>query len=126
MPICCRRFGINLEASDLPIEVAKLATSVEVELGYKVDSARLMVESLAAIVRWHKILLEGQTDVILNRWRALSPSSEGAHVELRGQSEWHGGMTVGIDYGGALLVRVKMAALQRQLYQNVWSKNNRF
>ena len=98
-------FGINLEASNLPIEVAKLATSVEAELGDKVDSARLMVESLAAIVRWHKILLEGQTDVILNRWRALSPTSEGAHVEWRGQSEWHGGMTVGIDDGGALLVR---------------------
>lgn len=98
-------FGINLEASNLPIEVAKLATSVEAELGYKVDSARLMVESLAAFVRWHKILLERQTDVILNRWRALSPSSEGAHVEWRRQSEWHGGMTVGIDDGGALLVR---------------------
>ena len=98
-------FGINLEASNLPIEVAKLATSVEAELGDKVDSARLMVESLAAIVSWHKILLEGQTDVILNRWRALSPTSKGAHVEWRGQSEWHGGMTVGIDDGGALLVR---------------------
>ena len=98
-------FGINLEASNLPIEVAKLATSVEAELGDKVDSARLMVESLAAIVRWHKILLEGQTDVILNRWRALSPTSEGAHVEWRGQSKWQLGMTVGIDDGGALLVR---------------------
>ena len=44
-------------------------------------------------------------DAILTRWRELSPSCDGAQVELHGADGWRGGITAGIDGTGALRVR---------------------
>ena len=99
-------FGINLRPVAFPPDLARTATSIEAELGRPVDRAAVLVESLAAMARWYADLLAGQIDTILARWRALSPSSRGARVELDSPHTRRQGVTEGIDEQGALLVRV--------------------
>lgn len=105
-------FGINLGEADWPADVAARATSLEAELasrvgiqGRNVDLATLLVESLAALARWRDTLMAGRTDAILTRWRELSPSCDGAQVEVHGADGPRGGITAGIDETGALRVR---------------------
>ena len=99
-------FGVNLRRVAFPPELARMATSIEVELGRPADRAAVLVESLAALAQWYAHLLAGRIGTILARWLALSPSSRGARVELEGPDALRQGITEGIDEQGALLVRV--------------------
>ena len=65
----------------------------------------MLVETLAALSQGYAALAEGHADDVLARWRALSPSCEGAPVAWTGAAGRAVGVTAGIDRAGALLVR---------------------
>jgi BirA family biotin operon repressor/biotin-[acetyl-CoA-carboxylase] ligase len=95
--------GINTLRSSHPAEIAERATSLEDALGYSVDREALL-ESVLAGVTWRcSELCAGDGDGILRAWREVSPSAEGAAVEIAGSGKR--GVTAGIDDDGALLVR---------------------
>ncbi len=98
-------FGINLRPAAYPPEIADRATSIEAELGRPVDRGLLFAWCLGSMMEWTATLLLGKTDVVLDRWRSLAPSSRGSHVEWTGPSGSARGITDGIDQDGALLVR---------------------
>ncbi|HJO38834.1 MAG: biotin--[acetyl-CoA-carboxylase] ligase [Vicinamibacterales bacterium] len=100
-------FGINVRTAPRPDAEAGDATSIEAEGASVPPLETLLVEVLAALVSCRTAMVAGQTGAILDRWRALSPSSVDAAVELAGSGGARRGTTAGIDADGALLVRVE-------------------
>jgi BirA family biotin operon repressor/biotin-[acetyl-CoA-carboxylase] ligase len=98
-------YGINVEQMIYPPELRDRTTSLESELGRRVDRALLFAESLMALDRRYGDLLQGRFDAILDAWRARAPASIGARV-VWAASGSSVGVTAGIDDDGALLVRV--------------------
>ena len=97
-------YGINVLSAAYPPDIAHRATSIEAEVGRAVDRAAVWAESLACLAERLTELSVGGFDQVLDRWRALSPSSVGARVEIVDPSGWHAATTSGVDRNGALLV----------------------
>ena len=97
--------GINVARSDYPPDLGSKATSLEAELGAPVDRAAVFVEALAALSRWQAVLAAGRAARLLERWRALAPSSNGVVVAWDDHGTRRRGVTDGIDRDGALRVR---------------------
>jgi biotin-(acetyl-CoA carboxylase) ligase len=72
--------GLNLTPAAYPPDVQARATSLEGELGRPVDRALVLVEILSALAEGRRQLLAGDDAAILERWRALAPSSQGRRV----------------------------------------------
>lgn len=99
-------FGINLRAADYPPDLARRATSIEVELGRPVERGAILAGALTSLAHEYARLRASQFDGILSRWRSLAPSSTGARVEWTAPEGVRSGVTAGIDDDGALRVRV--------------------
>ena len=98
-------YGVNLLRVEYPPEIAERATSIEQEIGQRIERTTVLVETLAALSQGYAALAEGHVDDVLARWRALSPSCEGAPVAWTGAAGRAVGVTAGIYRAGALLVR---------------------
>jgi BirA family transcriptional regulator, biotin operon repressor / biotin---[acetyl-CoA-carboxylase] ligase len=98
-------YGINVLAASYPPEIAESATSIEAELGRLVDRAAVFAESLACLAERIRQLPSGGFDAMLDSWRALSPSSTGARVEIVTPAGWTAAVTAGVDGDGALLAK---------------------
>ena len=98
-------FGINVRKAALPPTLAGIATSIEAELGRPVEPAPVLAETLASLNAQVQLLTDGNGPALLNRWRALAPTSVGSAIEWDRASERIRGTTVGIDDHGALLAR---------------------
>jgi len=98
-------YGINISTASFPPELGDRATSLETELGRSVDRARVFAETLAALAARYDDLLAARFDAILDAWRALAPSAQGARVSWATPAGERNGVTDGIDDRGALLVR---------------------
>jgi BirA family transcriptional regulator, biotin operon repressor / biotin---[acetyl-CoA-carboxylase] ligase len=99
-------YGVNVLPAAYPPEIAERATSIEAELGRPADRAEVFAESLACLAERLRGLSAGGFSAILDRWRALSPSSVGHAVEVLVGGRWIAATTAGIDHDGALLVTV--------------------
>jgi BirA family biotin operon repressor/biotin-[acetyl-CoA-carboxylase] ligase len=97
-------FGINLRPAAYPADLTDRATSLERELGRPVERGLVLAASLEALAsRVERCRASGVAEV-LDRWRALAPSSIGSQVEWSGPRGVRRGTTAGIDENGALLV----------------------
>lgn len=99
-------YGVNLETAAFPPELADRATSLESEVGKRVDRTALLVETLAAVGRRYGDLLDGRYDAILDAWRERAPSAIGTRVQWSTSAGQQSGVTAGIDARGALQVQV--------------------
>ncbi len=97
--------GINVERTRYPADIAWRASSVAAEAGGPVERAAVLVEVLAALARWRRVLAAGGSPRVLARWEELAPASRGARVAWSAASGRRSGVTAGIDRDGALLVR---------------------
>jgi len=100
-------YGINVAAAALPLELRNRATSLESELGRRVDRWSVLVETLAAMSSRYADLLAGRFDAILDAWRLRAPAASGARVSWTSNTGPLAGITAGIDRDGALLVNVR-------------------
>jgi BirA family biotin operon repressor/biotin-[acetyl-CoA-carboxylase] ligase len=97
-------FGINVSKAAYPPEVAPRATSLEEELGRRVDRGVLLAECLCAVAARYQQLGMGKGPAVLTAWRAS------AQPLMRQPVEWdqHGrpcqGIAEDVDETGALLV----------------------
>jgi BirA family biotin operon repressor/biotin-[acetyl-CoA-carboxylase] ligase len=100
-------FGINVRASAYPPDIRDRATSLEEELGRRVEADTVFSCALAALESRYEDLLAGRAADVLRRWSELSPGARGSHVEWTREVDGGArrGVTEGIDDGGALLVR---------------------
>jgi BirA family biotin operon repressor/biotin-[acetyl-CoA-carboxylase] ligase len=98
-------FGVNLQPSAYPPELASRVTSIEAETSRPADRAVLLAEILAAMGERYADLRAGRFDAILSAWRQLA-SLSGAFVEWDTPAGVVRGRAEDIDRHGALLVRV--------------------
>ena len=96
--------GVNLLSAAHPGDIAARATSLEEELGVRVDRSRVLEELMVAIARAYDGLRRGDADGILRAWRQAAPSAEGAVVRWQTADGFRQGRTAGVDRTGALLV----------------------
>ena len=99
-------YGINVGPMAYPPDLSDRATSLESELGRRVEPYDVLAETLAAIASRYGDLLDGRFDAILDAWRRRAPGASGARVTWTGASGTQHGVTAGVDRDGALLVRI--------------------
>ncbi len=97
--------GVNLRPVEYPREIAARATSIEEELGRRIDRGALIARILVNLAQCRAALDDGRADGVLDRWRRLAPGSVGAVVQWQGPDGLRRGTTAGLDQDGALLVR---------------------
>lgn len=99
-------FGINLRPAAYPPAIADRASSIEAELGRAAEAGPVLAETLAALAELMGPLAAGTPALVLDRWRALAPSSRGTAVAWETAAGPLTGVSAGIADDGALLVRV--------------------
>jgi len=99
-------YGLNVSAAAYPADLSDRVTSLESELGRRVDRADLCAQSLAMLAARYDDLLDARFDAILDAWRARAPGSRGLRVSWETPGGPQSGVTAGVDDVGALLVRV--------------------
>jgi biotin-(acetyl-CoA carboxylase) ligase len=90
-------YGLNVSAAAYPVELSDRVTSLESELGRRVDRADLCAQSLATLAARYDDLLNTRFDAILDAWRARSPGSRGVRVSWEASNGTQSGVTAGID-----------------------------
>ena len=99
-------FGVNLQNTSFPRELADRATSIEAETSRQADRAQILTQILIAFSARYRDLQAGRFDAILSAWRALSPSLPSSWVEWDTAAGVMRGRAEDIDEHGALMVRV--------------------
>ena len=97
--------GVNVASIAYPTEIASRASSLEALADLAVDRATVLVELLASLSTWRQRYAVDGGVTMLDRWRALSPSSAGARVAWTATTGERRGVTDGIEADGALRVR---------------------
>lgn len=105
VPAVILGIGINLLNASHPPDVEHRATSLEAELGRRIDRGLLVEELLVAVPVIYVRLRGGDADGILREWRDAAPSAVGTRVEWDAAAGLAHGITAGIDEEGALLIR---------------------
>jgi BirA family biotin operon repressor/biotin-[acetyl-CoA-carboxylase] ligase len=99
-------FGVNLQNTSFPLELADRATSIEAETSRPAERGQIFSQILIAFSARYRDLQAGRFDAILSAWRALSPSLPGSSVEWDTAAGVMRGRAEDIDEQGALMVRV--------------------
>jgi BirA family transcriptional regulator, biotin operon repressor / biotin---[acetyl-CoA-carboxylase] ligase len=99
--------GINVLAAAFPAELAAHVTSVESELGRRIDRGDVLVATLSSLAERYGDMRTGRSESVLEMWRRMSPSSVGTRVTWVSAGSSVEGTTDGIDERGALLIRVE-------------------
>lgn len=100
-------FGVNVQVAAYPPELASRATAIEAELGRPVDRALVFAEALACLAERLRELSASGFGAVLDRWRALAPSSTGAGIEIVSGGRTRPARTAGVASDGALLAEVE-------------------
>ena len=96
--------GVNILSAAHAGDIADRATSIEDELGRRVERSRVLEELFVAVPEIYDALRRGNADDILRAWRRAAPSAEGAAVRWQTAEGLRHGTTAGVDRTGALLV----------------------
>jgi BirA family biotin operon repressor/biotin-[acetyl-CoA-carboxylase] ligase len=100
--------GINLQPAAYPAELARRATSIEVELGRPVDRAPLVAECLVQLFAIVERLRDGGVSSVIDDWRRLGRAGlENAAVRWQDQDGERRGRARDVAADGALLVEVE-------------------
>jgi BirA family biotin operon repressor/biotin-[acetyl-CoA-carboxylase] ligase len=103
---------VNLEASDFPAHLRKIATSLQIETGQPVNRAELAVAILCELDRDYELVKNGQFEEIAEQWREHC-STLGRQVAIRVGNRVIRGCAESLDDDGALLVRGTHGHLER-------------
>ena len=96
---------VNAAASEMPEEIAGLATSLSEAAGEEFDRAALARALLHALDRWYQVKLDGDTDAINGRWRELS-GSLGRRIALEERGSRYEGDVIDVDVRLGLALRL--------------------
>ena len=97
--------GINVTSAAYPPDVAKRATSIEVELGRAVDRGLVLAECLAALALRYDDLRADRRGDVLTAWRSRAALTFGRRIEWDAAGTVRRGVAEDVDDAGALLVR---------------------
>ncbi len=97
--------GVNVTSTAYPADIASRTSSLEALADRAVDRWRVLVELLASLAMWRERYAVDGGVTMLDRWRALSPSSAGTRVAWTATTGERRGVTDGIEADGSLRVR---------------------
>jgi BirA family biotin operon repressor/biotin-[acetyl-CoA-carboxylase] ligase len=103
---------VNLETGDFPASLRKMATSLKIETGQKVNRAELAVAILRELDRDYDLVRKGQFEVLAEQWQERC-STLGCQVCIRVGDRVIRGRAESLDDDGALLVRGHHGHLER-------------
>jgi BirA family biotin operon repressor/biotin-[acetyl-CoA-carboxylase] ligase len=103
---------VNLESADFPVALRKIATSLQIETGQKVNRAELAVAILRELDRDYDLVKKGQFQALAEQWEERC-STLGRQVSIRVGDRVIRGRAESLDDDGALLVRSPHGHLQR-------------
>ena len=104
--------GINLMPAAYPSDIAARATSLEAELGRRVDRGLVFAECLAALAARYRELHRDGGDGVVKGWRERASWTLGRRVEWDAAGERRLGSVENIGEDGALLVRTGHEVVQ--------------
>ncbi|NPV70745.1 MAG: biotin--[acetyl-CoA-carboxylase] ligase [Firmicutes bacterium] len=96
--------NVNLGRKGLPQDLRDCATSLDIELGRRLDRAAVFRSILREFESWYMRYLQDGPVPALSEWRQLSITL-GERVRVVGQGESFEGTATGIDEDGALIVK---------------------
>jgi BirA family transcriptional regulator, biotin operon repressor / biotin---[acetyl-CoA-carboxylase] ligase len=97
--------GINVNHSQIPEELAPIATSLRLEGGRVYSRVQIMAALLRQIELNYRSLLQEGSESITRRWAAASSYATGKRIRVStGREEFHA-TTDGLDVSGALRIR---------------------
>ena len=103
---------VNIGASAFPSDLRKIATSIQIELGAKVDRAALASAILRELDADYQRLRAGQFELIADEWEKLC-TTLGHQVTIRIGPRRVEGVAESLDADGALLVRTEHGRIER-------------
>ncbi|EEF60181.1 biotin--[acetyl-CoA-carboxylase] ligase [Pedosphaera parvula] len=103
---------VNLSAADFPPELRKIATSLKVESGQRINRAELAVRILQEMDRDYERVCSGQFESVAGEW-AEHCSTIGRNVTIHVGDRKIQGCAESLDTDGALLVRTQHGHLER-------------
>lgn len=103
---------VNLNLSDFPAELRKLATSLKIETGRNLPRAELAAAILRALDADYARIGRCQFSSIREEWQQLC-STLGRHVSIRVGERLIRGQAESLDEDGALLLRTEHGHLER-------------
>jgi len=104
--------NVNVRARDLPAGVSPGATSLVDERGGEVSRCELVRELYSRLERWYKAYIKEGFEPVARAWRGYF-HSEGSPVRVEVFGRSIEGICLGIDAGGALLVRTASGEVER-------------
>jgi BirA family biotin operon repressor/biotin-[acetyl-CoA-carboxylase] ligase len=103
---------VNLSATEFPVELRKIATSLRIESGQKVNRAGMAVKILQELDRDYQRICSGQFEAVADEWEEHC-STIGRNVTIHiGDRKIHG-TAESLDTDGALLLRTQHGHLER-------------
>jgi BirA family transcriptional regulator, biotin operon repressor / biotin---[acetyl-CoA-carboxylase] ligase len=104
---------VNLEASEFPAALRKIATSIRIESGGQVvDRAGLAVAILRELDRDYECIKRGEFEVVAEQWQQHC-TTIGSQVNIRVGDRVIRGRAESLDADGALLLRGQHGHLER-------------
>ncbi|HEY6169804.1 MAG TPA: biotin--[acetyl-CoA-carboxylase] ligase [Verrucomicrobiae bacterium] len=103
---------VNLEASQLPAELRKLATSVKIETGESCDRAELAAAILRELDADYARIAGGRFSEVADEWESRC-STIGENVVIQIGDRRIQGRAESLDVDGALLLRTQHGRLER-------------
>ena len=96
--------GLNVNWSDFPTELVEIATSVEIELGQRVDVEHCLQIILTQLKNaWN--LYERGFAFVMQEWKSLECTT-GRKVKVELDGEVISGLAIGVDGYGGLIVKL--------------------
>lgn len=102
--------GINVRQAAYPADVAARATSIEAELGRRVDRGLVLAECLAALAVRYRQLQNGHGRLVVDAWRRRAAQMMGRRVEWESAGQLQRGTAESVDDDGSLVVKIDSGA----------------
>jgi BirA family biotin operon repressor/biotin-[acetyl-CoA-carboxylase] ligase len=120
IPYVVLGFGINVLPAAYPRDIAVRATSLEGELGRRVDRGLVFVECLSALAQRYTDLLHDRHGDVIAAWRARAAMTLRRRVRFEAAGAQLEGMAEDVDETGALLVRTSSATIRVTSGEVMW------
>lgn len=96
--------NVNISHEQFPRDIREIATSLAIVTGHEISRLDLIIRLYANLTKWYKGLLIDGFESVRETWLGFSPMM-GQATEVRFRDEVVGGVAVGLDEDGSLILR---------------------
>jgi BirA family biotin operon repressor/biotin-[acetyl-CoA-carboxylase] ligase len=93
----------NIDYNELPEDIRKLATSLNIETGREISRLELIISLYENLAKWYKKLIADGFSSVKEKWLSMAPMI-GMRVQIMSGDEVISGKALGIDEQGSLVL----------------------